>query len=52
MTYRFVPFSKTSDGLEGHSPVAGLINGIRRTSVRHLTRFQLTRRVARSLGDS
>jgi len=27
-------------------------NGIRRTFVRHFARFQLTRRVARSLGDS
>jgi len=54
MTYLFVPFPMTLDDLESHSRDAGLIkcNTIRRTFVRHLARFSLTRRVARSLGDS
>jgi len=47
MAYQFVPFPMTLNDLEGHSPVA-----IRRTFVRHFSRFQLTRSLARSLGDS
>jgi len=42
----------TSGDLEGHSPVAGLIKYNCRTFVRYFLRFQLTRRVARSLGNS
>jgi len=53
MAYLVVPFSMTLDDLEGHSHNAGLIKrNFRRTLVRHLARFLLTRRVARSLGDS
>ena len=53
MAYRFVPFPETSDDLEGHSPVAGLINyNNRRIFVRHFPRFQVAWRVARSLSDS
>jgi len=47
MAYQFVPFPMTLNDLEGHSPVA-----IRRTFVRYFSRFQLTRSLARSLGDS
>jgi len=52
MAYRFVPFPKTLNDLKGHSRVLqDLSNPIRRTVVRHVARFQLTRRVARSLSD-
>ena len=55
MAYRFVPSPMTLGDLEGHSPVAGLIK-CNSTNIRATfrTRFQLqlTRRVARSLGDS
>jgi len=50
IAYRFVPFPITFNDLEGHSPVAW--NAHRGTFVQHFARFQLTRRVARSLGDS
>jgi len=45
--YRFVLFPITLNGL-----LQDLSNAIRRTIMRHCARFQLTRRVARSLGDS
>jgi len=38
----------TLNDLEGHLPVNGLSNAIRRTSVRHFAQFELTRQVARS----
>jgi len=53
MTYLFVPFPMTLNDLESHSPVAGHISyNNRQIFVRHDARFQVARRVARSLGDS
>ena len=53
MAYRFVLFSMIPYDLKSHSHVAGLNkNAVRRTCMRHFARFQLTRRIARSLGDS
>ena len=52
VAYRLVPFAVALDDLEGHSPVTGFIKAIRRTFVRRFAWFQLTWRVARSLGDS
>jgi len=42
--YRYVPFPKTVEVIR---LLQDLSNAIRRTFVRHLARFQLTRRVAR-----
>ena len=50
MAYRFVPFPITSNALEGHSLVAKLFE-CNSANIR-AARFQLTQRVARSLGDS
>ena len=50
IAYLFVSFLMTLENSEGHSQ--DLSNAIRRTFVRHSARFQLTRRVARSLCDS
>jgi len=50
IAYLFVSFLMTLENTEGH--LQDLSNAIRRTFVRHSARFQLTRRVARSLGDS
>ena len=50
IAYLFVSFLMTLENIEGHSQ--DLSNAIRRTFVRHSARFQLTRRVARSLCDS
>jgi len=53
MAYPFVQFLMTLNDLEGHSPVAGLISHNNwRIFVRHFARFQVARRVARSIGDS
>jgi len=48
MAYLFVPFPMTLNDLEGYLPNAGL-NECNSTNC---ARFQLTRRVARSVGDS
>jgi len=50
MAYLFVPFPMTLDDFEGHSPNAGLIK-CNSTHICATFRF-MTRRVARSLGDS
>jgi len=42
MAYQMTAVAVTLNDLEGHSPVAGLSNAIRRTFVQHFTRFQLT----------
>ena len=53
MAYRFGIFPVTLNDVEHHSPVSGFINyNNRRIFVRHFARFQVARRVARSLGDS
>jgi len=52
MAYCIVSYTVTLNDLEGHSVVARLNNKIRPTFVKHLARFRLTQRVARSLGDS
>ena len=52
MVYLFMPFLMTLDDLEGHSPDEDLLNTIQRTFVRQFARFQMTRRIAQSLGDS
>jgi len=52
MIYVFVPFPMTLDDHEGHWCNTGLIKCNRPTFVRYFAWFQLTRRVARSLGDS
>jgi len=53
MAYLFVPFPTTLNDLEGHLPNAGL-NECNSTNIcaTFIARFQLTRRVARSVGDS
>jgi len=51
MDYRFMPFLMTLNDLKGHLPVARFSDVIRRVFVQHLTRFQLTSRVVRSLRD-
>jgi len=52
MAYRFVSFSMTLGDFEGHWPVAGLIKCNSTNICATFRTVQLTRRVARSLGDS
>ena len=42
MAYQMAATIVTVNDLEGHSPVAGLFNAIRRTLVQHFASFQLT----------
>jgi len=49
MAYRFVPSPMTLKVIRVLQELSG---AIQRTFVRHFALFQLTRRVARSLGDS
>ena len=48
----WLPFAMTLNDLECHPADVRLTNGINRTFVQHCARFQLTQRVALSLGDS
>jgi len=52
MAYLFVPAPMTLGDLEGHWPVAGLIKCNSTNICATFRTVQLTRRVARSLGDS
>jgi len=52
MAYRFVPSPMTLGDLEGHSPVAGLVKCNSTNICATFRTVQLTRRVARSFGDS
>ena len=42
VTYRMVPMSVILNDLEGHLPLAGLVNAICRNFVKHFIIFQLT----------
>ena len=42
MAYKMAATAVTLNYFEGHSPVAGFSNAIRRTFVQHFTRFRLT----------
>jgi len=50
--YRFMPFPVTLDDPEGHSPAAWFSKCNSTNTCATFARFLLTRRVARSLGDS
>jgi len=52
MAHRFVPSPMTLGDLEDHSPVAGLVKSDSTNICATFRTVQLTRRVARSLGDS